>query len=229
MLIKPLSKELTHFIASLRRESAIGDFTKIRKRLCDFMTVLHAKVLLPICEDCYSSRIHLLELPIELPHICSDTWQEDLAWEVGLDEEEIKEIEKGTREDGGLEIFCNQCNRLLRYGHDDFYVESELFEEYFDIPDLRHRRPSRKLRKEIARLYGHKCYGCGKKLLREDISNDHIVARVHGGLTSPLNLQILCRNCDNSVKGGRKVESINVNLTFLFRPPPSDSYEGAIW
>jgi hypothetical protein len=227
--INPPTDKLDHFIANFRRSYAVEDFIKIRKRLCNFMVSLHAKVLLPICGDCYSYKVHLLELPIEPPHICADTWQEDLAWEVGLDEEEVQEIENKIKNDEDIQIFCSRCNNLLHYGHDDFYVESESFEEHFDIPESRHRSPSRRIKNEIARLYGHKCYGCGKKLLKKDISNDHIVARVHGGLTSPLNLQVLCRNCDNNIKGGRKTESINVHLTFLFRPPPSDSYEGVTW
>jgi 5-methylcytosine-specific restriction endonuclease McrA len=229
MRITPPTDKLYHFIASFRRKSAIEDFVEIRKRLCDFMTALHAKVLLPVCCDCYSYEAYSLELPIEPPHICADTWEEDLAWEVGLTDEEIKEIKSKLRDDGDVQLLCSRCSKPLEYGRDDFYVDSEPFEEYFDIPESTKRRPSKRLRKEIARLYGHKCYGCGKKLSKRDISSDHIVARVHGVLTSPLNLQALCRNCDNNIKGGRKVENVNIHLTFLFRSPPSDSFEGVTW
>lgn len=229
MRINPPTDKLGHFIANFRRRYAVEDFVKIRKRLCDFMTTLQAKVLTPICGNCYLDKVNFLELPIEPPHICTDTWRNDLAWEVGLTEKEIRNIARKLREDEDVQLRCEKCSTLLQYSQDDFYVDSEFFEEYFDIPESRQRRPSRQLKKEIARLYGHKCYGCGKKLLKEDITNDHIVARVHGGVISPLNLQVLCKNCNNSIKGSMKVDTVNVHLTFLFRPPPSDSYEGVTW
>lgn len=229
MKIIPSNEKLSHFIASFQRKAAVEDFVRIRKRLCDFMSALHTKVLMPICGACYSCKVHLMKLPIEPPHICADTWKDDLAWEVGLDEKEIKEIEEKIQNDEGVEFFCSNCRVSLEYGQDDFYVESEFFEEHFDIPESTYKNPSKQLKKQIEGLYGKRCYGCGKKLIKRDISNDHIVARVHGGLTSPLNLQILCRNCDNNIKRSRKVETINVNLTFLFRPPPSDAFEGVTW
>ena len=213
-------------MVDLRRKSALEDFVKIRKRLCDFMTSLQAKVLTPLCGGCYYSKIKLLELPGEPPHICSETWRNDLAWEVGLTEKEIRNIARMLKQGDDVPLRCGTCSTPLQYGEDDFYVDSEFFEDYFDIPA---KKPSKRTKKEIARLYEHKCYGCGKKLSKIDITNDHIVARVHGGENSPLNLQVLCKNCNNHIKGPRKVDTINVHLTFLFRPPPSDSYEGLTW
>lgn len=229
MLIKPPSNKFYHLMADLRKKSAVEDYVKIRKRLCDFMTSLQAKVLIPICGNCYSDKINFLELPIEAPHICVDTWKDDLAWEVGLTEREIRNISRKIRQGEDILIHCGACSTPLQYGQDYFYVDSEFFEDYFDIPASRRKKPSRRIKKEITKLYEHKCYGCGKKLSKADITNDHIVARVHGGETSPLNLQVLCKNCNNNIKGSRKVGTVNVLLTFLLRPPPSDSYEGVTW
>jgi 5-methylcytosine-specific restriction endonuclease McrA len=173
--------------------------------------------------------VNFLELPIEPPHICSHTWRSDLAWEVGLTEKEIRNIARILRQGDDILLRCEKCSIPLQYSEDDFYVDSEFFGDYFDISASRRKKPSRQTKREIARLYGHKCYGCGKKLSKVDITNDHIIARFHGGETSPLNLQVLCKKCNNNVKGSRKVDTINVHLTFLFRPPPSDSFEGVIW
>lgn len=193
------------------------------------MTSLNAIVLLPVCVDCYSYECHVFERPIEPPDILRYTWKGDLVWEVGLTEDEIRQIDEKNKSREDIELRCGKCGNLLEYGKDDFYVESEPLPEYFNISESTDRAPSKQLREEIIKLYGQKCYGCEKKLLKEDVTCDHIIARVHNGYTSPLNLQILCKNCNNKIKGDRKVKVVNVNLTFLFRSSPSDSYEGVIW
>jgi len=229
MKIRPSSKQFDHLIANLSRQSAQHGFVKIRKKFCDYMASLNAIVLLPVCVDCHSHECHVFGQSIEPPDISEYTWKEDLAWEVGLTEYEIRQIDERIKNGGDIELRCGKCSNLLEYGKDNFYVESEPFSEYFSIPESTHRAPSKQLREEIIKLYGQRCYRCSEKLSKEDVTCDHIIARVHNGLTSSLNLQILCKNCNNKVKAGRKTKIINVNLTFLFRPPPHDFYEEVMW
>lgn len=113
MIIKIPSDRLYHLLAIHERKSAVEEHTKIRKRLCDYMTSLQAKVLTPICEGCYSYKVHLLELPIEPPHICENTWKNDLAWEVGLTEKEIRNISK--KYDKVTTFLFAAINVLLQY------------------------------------------------------------------------------------------------------------------
>jgi len=47
-----------------------------------------------------------------------------------------------------------------------------------------------------------KCVECGRKLVWEDFTVDHIVAYIKGGKTRSENAQLMCRKC-NSRKGGR--------------------------
>jgi len=208
---------------------AVEEYTKLKKKFCDFMTALNAQVLLPTCVDCYTHKQHLLEEDTELPDITKYNWEEDLAWELGLTDSEIQEIKNKIENCEDLEVFCHECRGRIYYGEDDCYIKNSPFSEYFFVPESKKKKPSRELKKRMIKLYGKTCYACGKKLTKGDASADHIVARIHGGLTSALNLQILCRKCDNEVKKGRKASIVNIILTFLFRPPPSDAYEGIIW
>ncbi|MBI3616961.1 MAG: HNH endonuclease [Candidatus Omnitrophica bacterium] len=230
MRLRPhIDKELEHFLNQERRKSAQREFVRLRKHFCDFMTALNAEVLVPHCVDCCSYQCNTFEIDLKPPDILADTWQSDLAWEIGLTEEEIKNIEEkiGIGED--LEVRCHQCRQAIQYGQDDCYVDKISFSEYFDIPERDIKRPPKRLRKELGNLYEKKCFGCSLVLTKKDISCDHIVAHVHEGKTSVLNLQILCVRCNTKIKGELKAKEINVHLTFPFRPPPSDAYEGAIW
>jgi len=177
MRITPPSKEINHFISSYITQVSQEEYVKLRKKFCDFMTSLNAIILVPICEDCYSIKCHSLELNWEPPHIVAETWKNDIAFEVGLTEVEIQEIESKINNDEDMVLRCNECRNKLEYGKDNFYVESISFEEHFHISGSVSKKPSKQLKRSINKLYGNNCYGCGKKLTRKDTSYDHIIAK----------------------------------------------------
>lgn len=204
-------------------------FVEMRKKSCDFVSTVEATVLVPICDACYGQWCHTFDVDTKPPDIIPDTWKEDLRVAVGLTQAETAEIEELLEVGADIGIHCRRCEASILYDKQPCYVESVSFAEYFDIPEASHRQPSKQLRKEVIELYGGSCYGCGRALTTKDISCDHIIARMHGGPTSIINLQLLCRGCNSQLKGSRPATVINVTLDFPFRPPPSDSYEGVVW
>jgi 5-methylcytosine-specific restriction endonuclease McrA len=62
----------------------------------------------------------------------------------------------------------------------------------------------------------------------ESLTLDHIVAEAQGGTWETINLQPLCRACQNK-KADLPVETVVVALDMLLRPLPSDSYDGPVW
>lgn len=59
-------------------------------------------------------------------------------------------------------------------------------------------------RKLIFESHGHRCVYCGEEFPAEELTLDHVEARVHGGDRSEGNLVSACRAC-NTLKGQRRV------------------------
>lgn len=223
------SGEIYYEFQRLTIKKAAESFVEMRKKHCTFVSTIDATVLVPTCDACYGQWCHTFDINTRPPDITPDTWKEDLCITVGLTETETARIEELLELDVDIGVYCHRCGNSILYDKQSCYVESVSFAEYFDIPETTHKQPSKQLRKDIIKQYGRNCYGCGRILTMKDISCDHIIARIHGGPTSIINLQVLCRNCDDHLKGNRPAAVINVTLDFPFRPPPSDSYEGVIW
>lgn len=58
------------------------------------------------------------------------------------------------------------------------------------------------MREDHIASYGSLCPRCEKRVQYQDLTIDHIVALINGGLTSRANAEIMCRRC-NSRKGAR--------------------------
>lgn len=221
-------KELAHSINTWRHSEAAQEFHSLRKGTLDFKTALKLEIIVPICEDCHIEEQYGWGLEPEMPHIMPDAWQLDLLL-LGFHLELIKSMEAAFQEDPDADIHCHLCNRQLRYWADDnCYADRISFEDYFGLQGDERKRPSKQLRQQLKKLFDSRCFGCGRYLSVEEITLDHIIARKHGGQTSVTNLQVLCPTCNNKKKD-LSIPVKEICLTFPFRPPPSDAYEGVTW
>lgn len=84
------------------------------------------------------------------------------------------------------------------------------------------------MQKLIFEAYGGKCFGCGRVLTWAERSIDHIEPRSAGGIAEPMNLQLLCRKCDNEVKRDLVPEEEELTLHFPLIPV-SEGYDGPLW
>ena len=122
------------------------------------------------------------------------------------------------------------CGGWLPWWEDEdgCYTKEVDFSDYFGFLDKEHPSASKAMRKRIIRMYGRKCFACGRELTVDEITIDHIVARSQSGTGDQVNLQVLCEKC-NTVKGNTVVEEKEAVLHFPMRPVPSDAYEGVTW
>ena len=112
------------------------------------------------------------------------------------------------------------------------YVEREAFEDYFGelVPsedDARRRKARQWMKRLIFDAYGGRCFGCDTALTWDEKSTDHIQPFSEGGRSEPMNLHLLCRDCDERVKANRvpEEEHFTVHLPLI---PISDGFEGVI-
>ena len=56
------------------------------------------------------------------------------------------------------------------------------------------------VRKYILQRNNYQCQGCGKKQTQTKLNIDHIVALAKGGSNDISNLQVLCRQCNQTKK-----------------------------
>jgi len=221
-------QRLSWIIGQARREMAEEAFVSYRGALTDHTTFLRLEVLVPVCTDCWLYEAHMEP---DLPHITPDGWQVDLllmGFPPGVLDQLEKEIAEGVGSERGP--FCHYCGIWLPYWEyeDGCFTQSIPFEDYFGFKDIEHTAVSKALRKRIAELYGQKCFSCGRKLKKAEITIDHIVDRVHGGTSELVNIQLLCDQCNNS-KGDVLAQEKRAALHFPMRPVPSDAYEGVTW
>lgn len=110
---------------------------------------------------------------------------------------------------------CNNCSTndgrpTLCWEKEDFDLCHECIEKlWVDYSSkILHHKPiiiikraiiNEELRNKIFKRDGFKCVSC---LSEENLSIDHILPFIKGGMAEPCNLQTLCRTC-NSKKGGK--------------------------
>lgn len=189
------------------------------------MTYIEIDVYVPWCADCYGREQHELEENCDPPDINPAKWEKDLR-EFGVAKEEIGRIRKG------LPVLCHRCRQGIRYdGSDGVYVKSVPYAVYFEgLLD----GGSEKLHKQVYQAYGRACFACGRELHWRERSIDHIrpqspANRERAGTDDLLNLQLLCKKCDNEVKGNKKPKIQSLIFHFPLVPAPSDAYENVVW
>lgn len=118
------------------------------------------------------------------------------------------------------ELGCWLCGQDLEI-HDGatipIYIDS--FSEYFQVPEGGMADPPASFKRRLKTVYGNSCVNCRNEFEDEDLTVDHIVARVHGGDSSPLNLQVLCRAC-NEKKADAPAQTLELYLDFDLQPLP---------
>lgn len=77
------------------------------------------------------------------------------------------------------------------------------------------------MRDVLIRIYGEKCFACNEKLKKEYLTLDHIVPQSKGGEANFLNLQVLCKKC-NEKKADTLPRLIISQITAELFPPEVD-------
>lgn len=161
------------------------------------------------------------------PDIIPNTWELDILCEVGP--KSLANTHKELKKDPTFSYICKHCGKELRPWKDaQIYVVAYHLEEHYNIPiELTDRkRPSKKLREQIIKLYGKKCFGCGSR--DSQLHIDHIIPQCKGGSAAFRNLQPLCEVCGNQ-KADTTPNEIEIFSTIFFGKYPADGFEGMFW
>jgi len=216
---------LLHWTREYQTDRAYKLFVELRKRRADFMTCVEFDVYVPWCGNCCGREQRQLEENCDPPDINPATWEKDLR-EFGVVQEEIERIIRGWP------VMCYRCGQKIRYdGSDGVYVKSVPFAVYFEGLLEGGRK---KLQRKVYQAYGGACFGCKRKVCWKERSIDHIRPQKPGngrraGTDELLNLQLLCKECDNEVKRNKEPKIQSFVFHFPLVPTPSDAYEGVVW
>jgi 5-methylcytosine-specific restriction endonuclease McrA len=176
-----------------------------RKMLCSHNDALEIKVPRILCEGCFAAETDGVFVTYRGPDVLPESWESDLA--TVLDEDIAASIAQDCDSPR-----CRSCRRNLR--GEALYVETVELAAHLSVSDDTDAiKPPKKLRKEIFKLYGRKCFGCGST---EGLRTDHIDPKSNGGKATFRNLQLLCRKCDNA-----KANRVPRNIVVV-RDPWSD-------
>jgi 5-methylcytosine-specific restriction endonuclease McrA len=221
-------RQLIQGFYTLRREMAESDFVCFRGELGGSTTFLRLRVLVPVCPDCWSLDPTATSA---VPNIMADNWELDLIL-LGFHPDVIAELRADVSEGIGEERgpWCHECGTWLPWWEEEggCFTKEVDFADYFGFREKENPAVSKEMRKRIIKMYGRKCFACGRKLATNGITIDHIVARSKGGTGDQINLQLLCKNCNNA-KSNTQVQQKEAILHFPVRPVPSDAYEGVTW
>src|SRR5690348_2513073 len=145
-----------------------------RRKLGHSRLILEPVVLKPVCDDCL--------VRFDLPTTADRCWANEKPREivVVLPEKTRPErtafYDRGKRlvylwrkeESSWQDVGCSDCRQPI---HDEYGIVSvyeEPFAEYFGLPDpedaptnLRGRK--KKVRERLAKIYGGRCFGCGRR------------------------------------------------------------------
>ena len=223
--IKPIiDLELEHFLLLWERAECYRYYVRQRRRYCTYRDVLDLWLKAPCCDNCASSG-----LPWEFgrPDISQEAWEVDLLLMVGP--VTLRRVKRALKSDPNFAFACKRCGVDLRpWDGDDVHVETYHLEDHYGIPLTTPSRqnPPKKVRDLISRLYGKRCFGCGRR--DRPLHLDHIVPRARGGDAAFRNLQPLCETCGQT-KGSDDARQVEVVDGLYFGPYPSDGYEGLSW
>jgi len=217
-----------------RCKEALKIFVEMREHICDAFITLDVVVLKAICLNC-RYRLTGSECPY-VPNVdIVRLWPEEIDSRLRLYDAASHCVHFWPPDNPDSEFYsidCYLCRDRINEPDDEeemIPVIPTPFSDYFGMEEEGPKRArSRRLRRELADMYGSSCFQCKRPLTLKDITLDHIVARARGGESIPMNLQILCVVCNRS-KNNDEVVSVEIGLDFLLRPAPTDSYEGLIW
>lgn len=217
-----------------RCKDALRIFVEMREHACDAFITLDVVVLKPICLNC-RYRLTGSEWP-GVAHVdMVRLWPEEIDGRFRLYDAASNCVHFWPPDDPDSEyhpIDCYLCGNRINEPDDEeeiIPVVPTPFTEYFGMEEEGPKRArSKRLRRELADLYGSSCFQCKRPLTLSDITLDHIVARARGGESVPMNLQVLCESC-NQLKKDDEVVCVEIALDFPLRAAPSDSYGGLIW
>jgi 5-methylcytosine-specific restriction endonuclease McrA len=162
-------------------------FVRYRSSLCSHTDALTIEIPIFLCESCFGAKVDGILVTYRGPDVLPESWESDLANLLDDDIESIAQECYSPR--------CQSCRRDLR--GEAWYVETVALAERLGISDETHAtKPSKKLRNEVEKLYGRRCFGCGSDEGR--LEADHIEPRSNGGKADFENLQPLCRKCNNA-------------------------------
>ena len=228
-LRSPEYAELLRDLAEWRRKEAMRAVAELRRRHSDFMKRPVVEVMTPVCDVCWSHEQHIVDSPHRPPDLSAESWRDDLKW-CGVAQDDAESIEEGD----AVQCHGRQCGgQLLTYGEDKFYVEGVAFEEYFGelVPssdDAERRKARGWMKRLIYDAYDGRCFACGTVLAWNEMSTDHIQPFSEGGRSEPMNLQLLCRDCNERVKANKIPDEEHFTLHFPL-VPVAEGFEGVVW
>ncbi len=224
LLVPGIPSETEHYLDSWEKKECVSYYVEQRLRVCNFRQRLDVHFPAPFCCDCAQSGSWYSPW---LPDISSSQWEEDLAWEAGL--ETLKTVRRERRKDPDFALTCKRCSTPLRpWESDDLYVVCRELPELYSAPLCPDGKvnASKWVRRTIINIYGRKCFNCRSAGIALHV--DHIFPRSKGGTAVFSNLQPLCEQC-GQLKGDTEPEDITLVDDMYFRRYPSDSYEGLFW
>jgi len=191
------------------------------------MVYVDIEVVVPYCEGCTHSFSRYMEEPMPLPDVYGSSW-EDGYTRLGMEQEEIEAVRSAIENGAHPWMHCYQCGSSIPlHPSINFWTQRESLSSFFDLWSGEGRRVPQAVRRTILNAFERKCAACQRPLSAKEATMDHIVAVAQGGATHMINLQPLCKAC-NEAKADEPVETVTVVLTFPLRPAP-EGHEGAIW
>ncbi len=231
MSVQELERIFSDLTLKYHLKEGLNVVAEYRQQFGGHKVNLTIEVMQPICIDCKDGMPWIFK---DVPDISADNWGIDLML-LGFHPDVISDMEKEIK--AGIDPtiqgpFCYECKRPLPYWDDEdsaCYCMEIPFSVY-----IGHHHPntskavSKGVRKAVLEAYGTTCFGCGRNLLKKEVTMDHIVPKSEGGTADRFNLQPLCCSCNHEKDDQLPMEKTIV-LHSPVRPLPSDAYEGIIW
>lgn len=237
----PMTDEELEELAKLQQRRAVCEqrealkhLAELRQHVGDPLGSLDVTVLRPLCGDCIGRLSgHSLD-----GNQLADRNREVIV----LHPEEVDGCVR-LYDPGGKQLHiydqgkpfqyrtrCMICRDSVDVSANDYvFAVPEPYTSYFELPETGPRHAPQWVRRALLEWYGEKCFMCAMALNNQNMTVDHIVPKSAQGSLDFSNLQPLCKQCNNERKGDEEGPLYRVYLDFLFRPAPSDSYEGLIW
>lgn len=191
------------------------------------MVYVDIHVVVPVCESCMYSYCRYMEQRIPLPDIFGSSWEDGYAC-FGMDQNEIDAVRSAVENRSYPWMKCRDCGSSIPLDPDiNFWTRRESLSSFFELWSGLGRHVPKRVKKTILNAFERQCAACQRSLTAAEATMDHIVAVSQGGATDMINLQPLCKAC-NEAKANELVETVTVVLTFPLRPAP-EGYEGVTW
>jgi 5-methylcytosine-specific restriction enzyme A len=214
--VKSRRESEVRFIRPMIEASVRDTLRELRRDFHGHNLSLNIEVLIPVCSTCTR------------PEYIGESWRDFYIHCLGMGWRDVLRTARAVKS-GDWQLRCHRChNEIVLDQGDEFRVQHETLSEFFSLWSAEGKKTPSAMKQLVIDVFGQRCAACQKDLYESELTMDHIVAVSQGGRTEMLNLQPLCRAC-NATKADSVVEEIGISLDFLFRPPPSDAFEGVIW